>query len=225
MKREFTKFTRIENVREQRKLFVIATEGEKTEKIYFDYLKNTGLLKLNINIIVLNTKGGRSSPKQVLKRLQIYNEENNIDTQKDELWLVIDRDRGSNSLNDIQEIYKNCKKDNIGFAFSNPCFELWLLIHKQDVSCIDVKEKDLILHNKKQSKNGKTYLETKISELFNGYNKKRPNYYRFIPATELAITNAKKLISDVDPVPDSLATFVYRLVEKIINFQKVKLTN
>jgi hypothetical protein len=196
MKKDFVDFTRNENVREQKRVFIIATEGEKTEKIYFDYLKNNGFLKFNVIIRVLNSKNGYSSPKQVLARLKDYIKKNKIDTKKDKLWLVIDRDRGSNRFKDIIEIYKICRKDNIGFAFSNPCFELWFLIHKEDVSCFDKKEKDFIFYNEKKSKNGKSYIESKLSLLFNGYNKKRPNCYRFVPYTKLAVINAKKLIID-----------------------------
>ncbi len=226
MNREFNKFKKLEKIRDQKSLFIIATEGEKTEKIYFNYLKDNGYLKFNVIIKVLNSEAGRSSPSEVYKRLRRYIKENNINLSKDELWLVIDRDKGSNDNEKMEKLYKQCKDENIGFGLSNPCFELWFLLHKEDVSKYNRIETALILENKRETKHGKTHLEKKLSEIFDGYNKSRPNCFRFVPFTKIALKNAKKLTKDSKVINfDNVATYVYQLVEKIIDDNKIKLLN
>ncbi len=49
-------------------------------------------------------------------------------TKKDEFWAVFDRDDHPN----VPEAISRCENAGIGVAFSNPCFELWLILHFQD---------------------------------------------------------------------------------------------
>jgi hypothetical protein len=73
--------------RDQR-LFVIATEGEKTEKQYFSVFESS-----RIKVEVLETGLDRmSAPKHVLSRPHGYVSRYNLDYD-DELWPVSDTDR------------------------------------------------------------------------------------------------------------------------------------
>ena len=51
------------------RLVIIATEGEKTEKSYFE---SRLFMSLRIQIKVLETRSGRSSPNHVLNRLKEF---------------------------------------------------------------------------------------------------------------------------------------------------------
>ncbi len=108
-------------------IFVIAGEGEKTEEMYFNSLKE--FLKEKIKIqCVPGTK--KTSCTQVLDRLKKFLKEEHV-MEPYEVWLVIDKD--DNSDEKLREVYDWSKsKDNYGLALSNPKFEYWLLLHFED---------------------------------------------------------------------------------------------
>ncbi len=111
--------------RRYRKMFVIATEGEKTEPSYFAIFRDD--LVIHVHCV----KGDhKSSPKQVLHRMKQHLERNGI-TKTDEAWLVVDRDTWSEE--DLLQLHEwSQEASNRGFALSNPKFEYWLLLHFED---------------------------------------------------------------------------------------------
>ena len=106
-------------------MFVIATEGEKTEPSYFAIFRDD--LVIHVHCV----KGDhKSSPKQVLHRMKQHLERNGI-TKNDEAWLVVDRDTWSEE--DLLQLHEWSQgASNRGFALSNPKFEYWLLLHFED---------------------------------------------------------------------------------------------
>lgn len=63
------------------------------------------------------------------------------DENIDKICLVIDRDKDSfiSTPNNRQYEYvvKTCKKKGFGLYVTNPCFEFWLLLHFDEVFCLD----------------------------------------------------------------------------------------
>lgn len=57
------------------KLIIIATEGEKTEKQYFE---DDVFTNQRVHVRVLGTKDGFSAPKHVLQRLRKYKKQYDI---------------------------------------------------------------------------------------------------------------------------------------------------
>ena len=110
-----------------------------------------------------------SAPKHVFNKLKKEaRDEFNFDS-KDELWMIIDTDQWNN----LPEIVDACEKlKNMYVAVSNPCFELWLLLHIKDVSEYSTNELNDIFENKKVSKN-RNYIEKKIIDILGTYNKSR----------------------------------------------------
>ena len=47
----------------------------------------------------------------------------------DQFWVVIDKDR-----NDLQTVSKKVKRKGYCLAESNPCFEIWLLLHYKSLT-------------------------------------------------------------------------------------------
>lgn len=112
------------------RIFVIAVEGEKTEAQYFSLFEST-----RIHVEVLPTgPEGRSAPKHVLERLVKFEEQFDLD-KEDEKWLVVDVDRQRGQF--LEEVTQVAQESGYGLAVSNPCFELWLLLHFQDVDLAD----------------------------------------------------------------------------------------
>jgi hypothetical protein len=51
--------------------------------------------------------------------------------ERDEFWLVLDCDHWVNSghIKNLIQVIRECRQKGIRIALSNPCFELWLLLH------------------------------------------------------------------------------------------------
>lgn len=120
------KFQRPLGQRRYRKLFVIATEGVKTEPQYFSIFNN------HHAIIRLHCLRGShaSAPLHVLKRMQDYLKKYGMSVT-DEAWLVIDKDQWTDQqLSQLHAWSESCQQ--YGLAVSNPKFEYWLLLHFED---------------------------------------------------------------------------------------------
>ena len=120
---------RAEYVRDAR-IFVIAVEGEKTEEQYFSLFENK-----RVHVEVLPTgPDGLSAPKYVLERLVKSEEKYDLGAD-DERWLVADVDRQRGQF--LGEVTRAAQESGYSLALSNPCFELWLLLHFQDADFSD----------------------------------------------------------------------------------------
>lgn len=172
-------------------LYVIATEGEVTEKLYFNGL----FRRKNIRMPILFTKKGNSSPEKVLRRLSEYKNEHNA--APNELWLVIDRDYWNKET--LQKIEQECRNKHYNLIISNPCFELWLLLHRDN------------------PKNPLTAseCEKEIKKLIPNYTKSKYKIDELEKNIEKAIQNAKRL-NHANVIDEAPATEVFKLVEKLL---------
>lgn len=111
--------------RRYRKLFIVATEGVKTEPQYFDMLNNRSPV---IHVVCL--KSNPSSPLHVLKRMKDRLKQEPL-KNADEAWLVVDKDQWNDEQ--LAQLHAwSQDADNYGLALSNPKFEYWLLLHFED---------------------------------------------------------------------------------------------
>jgi len=91
------------------RLFVIATEGAKREKEYFESLVD-GNKKVKIKILAPTDEDeGKSAPKWVMDRAITYVDIFGLGND-DQLWLVIDVDKWE--LDQVHEIAKECSSIN-----------------------------------------------------------------------------------------------------------------
>jgi hypothetical protein len=109
--------------RDYKTLFIIAVEGDVTEKRYFEFLSNH-LDSAVAEIKVIPPKS-RSAPQHVLHRLKQYTQKTLPNTYQ--CWMVVDRDQWNADL--LQRVYQQCLENRFGFCISNPAFEFWLLLH------------------------------------------------------------------------------------------------
>jgi len=109
-----------------RKLFLIATEGARTEPIYFDMFNS---LQATIHVKLLPAKKHDTSPPQVLKRAEEFVKEKGL-RKKDEVWLVMDRDQWTDEQ--LHGVCLGCRASAFNLAVSNPQFEYRLLLHFED---------------------------------------------------------------------------------------------
>jgi len=201
------------------KAFIIATEGIKTEIKYFNDLKSSEYFNnTKVHLHVIKRENTNSSPEYILKILENFQKKYRFDSE-DEMWIIIDRDKQSWTPKTIKNIAQKCKQKNIRIGLSNPCFELWLLLHLKDIDDYSQEKKKQIFENKKISsnKNARTQLNYELFSILNSYNSANIDTAKFLSNVELAIERAKKI--DKYPThrwPNYLATRVYRLVEGLI---------
>ena len=119
------RFRRPPGKRRYRKLFLIATEGVKTEPQYFAIFNDRDSV---VHVKCLRSK--HHSPTQVLKRMEDHLRRENL-LASDEAWLVVDKDQWRDE--ELEQLHTwSQSADNYGFALSNPRFEYWLLLHFED---------------------------------------------------------------------------------------------
>ncbi|MCB8786733.1 RloB family protein [Planktothrix agardhii] len=236
------------------KIYVIAAEGDKTEYLYFQELIQQYSLQLNKKNIKLKyldkTNSGDSDPAAVYAQLkQCYDElVKKYDIQEyDELWMIIDTDYYRNRKDKIEELIKLFpEKINFKMGLSNPCFELWLILHFVDTdSQVDADSQFAKGNNPKKCKTNKkrkvkeptqpTIREVIENEGIKGRpklckkvlsdihpDKSKSNYYKeFIKGEYLvaAIERARKL-GECQPTdedfPQRIGTTVYKLLEQFL---------
>lgn len=181
------------------RIFVIACEGAKREKIYFETLvKENQRIKVEV-LAPLKGEPEKSAPQWVLDRAVRYVDEFGL-SKYDMLWFVMDIDRWESEI--LHFIAKECKeKENWHIVLSNPCFEIWLFMHIDDISnstsatCKDLKQE---LHDKIEG----------------GY-----KVEVFVEKIDDAIKRAKATDSDIKSfLPKPMETKLYQLAEAIQEF-------
>lgn len=209
-KRIFSPRERKSAVRDAR-LIIIATEGEQTEKKYFyDLARFYHNPKIHVEILDRFTNA--SSPEKIVELLDKFRQKYYQD-EDDELWLVIDVDQWGEKK--LAGVARGCQQKNYLLAVSNPCFELWLLLH---IKSLDEYSNDILNEFRENKKtNNRSRLETELLDLLGSYNKRKIDTGKFFPTIELAIQRAKSLDRQPDHRwPNDLGSRVYRLVESII---------
>jgi len=186
---------RAEKVRDA-KLFIIAVEGEHTERQYFSLFGNS---RVHVKVLPAG-KDGLSAPTHVLQRLTAFEEGYGLNVD-DERWLVCDFDRWG--LAHVKSVTKIALDRHYQLALSNPCFELWLRLHFADVDMADTNCQA---------------LKSRLQDELGGYNWTNLDLSKFDAANMLiAIARSRALDKDINRRwPDFPGTHVYKLVEKLI---------
>ena len=209
-------FTRKSKFRDAKSI-VIATEGEFTEPVYFEAMALDDRFRHpRVKVRVLPTISGFSSPKHVIKRLNKISREYNL-AEGDELWLVIDKDRIEDRM--LSEVAQQARQSGYHLADSNPCIELWLLLHHRTLNSYTESELEALKENKKERfRSSRRRLESELIKVCGSYNKTNPNSSHYLPHINTAIENAFE--SDSQPETrwlNSLGSRVYKLAQSIID--------
>jgi hypothetical protein len=124
-----------ENKSEQREtnLFYVFYNGQVTERNYFEGLRDSFAHKNKILSQFVHLQYAEGTPRQVVKsamdKVKEQRQESN-DNLTDKVWVVFDKD-------DFKENYSyavsTAIKANFQVAYSNVCFELWILLYFQEI--------------------------------------------------------------------------------------------
>jgi len=190
-------------------LVIIACEDTHAVKQYFARFRTR-----KVQFKVLPTQDGRSAPQEVLARLDRFKAETSIE-DGDLFWVCIDTDHWvqANHIANLREVLQQCRQKGYDVAISNPCFELWLLLHFEEcpnsaaLACSDV----VVL----------------LRRAAGGYQKSKCARLAINPSqVHQAVTRAKSIDLDPDDIlPKFPATRIYRLIEILRNRDAIRLTH
>jgi len=133
-KRRIGNIRRRRSTKEPKVRFTLFCEGRNTEPEYFLAIKKvwTGAL------VSIESRGGVGAPITIAKQaLEFAKSEGlslgskrrrNLFEERDQVWAVFDRDEHER----YEEAVNLCEVNGIGLAISNPCFEVWLILHERD---------------------------------------------------------------------------------------------
>lgn len=200
------------------RLIVIASEGKDTERIYFTALaKEYTNPRVHVHILERSeNEQNNSSPEHVLKQLNDYKSKYELEAD-DELWLVVDKDQWKDKM--LSRVATECALEvSMHMALSNPCFELWLLLHLEDAASLTPEEHILWMENRRKSKNADPYLKVRLRQKMGTYHESYYDAMTLIAHIEDAIKRARALDkTPTDRWPQTLGTRVYLLAESVMN--------
>jgi len=124
-------------VRGPSKLIVVICGGRRTEPSYFSALKQV----FRKPAVKIEISGDGLDPVTLVQSaverkntlLKDARKSKNSFDKNFEIWVVFDRDE----FPQIREARELAAKNSIGVAESNPCFELWGILHFQDYDALD----------------------------------------------------------------------------------------
>lgn len=128
-------FQRRRATRSPRKRFLIVCEGEKSEPNYVEGVRRNLKSDL-IDVLVLGPCGGA---KEVVERAaselkssrKIFKKSGDPFDKFDYVWCVFDVDDHDKD-GKLLEALKQASDNGIEVALSNPCYELWVILHYRD---------------------------------------------------------------------------------------------
>lgn len=186
----------------------------------------------------------QSRPDQLIRKMDAFKTENEQKYnfalhEEDEFWIVTDVDNNTNKEKNSytgvsnkekwEQVLEDCEKKSYNLAISNPFFELWLLLHHDDVQEDDYQFAVTENHAYEPTKHFRERLQKNDAKLIKNGKKVRKKDYNIIKVKQ-AIERAKTLHNqELDACksdeerelsekwPHTLGSTVYRLLDNIIN--------
>lgn len=154
---------------------LVLTNGERAERDYLNGLKSQyGRALSGLNIVFDNKDPGALVTRAAnMRRADFY----------DEAWVVCDVDEF-----EVSKAVANSRAESIEIAWSNPCFEVWLIIH--------LREGCPPLQNARDA-------DGKLGQLLPDWDKRKLNFSDFASTVEIAIERAKRLGNAPDDNPST----------------------
>lgn len=109
-----------------KKTLVVFSEGEKTEPNYLSGYKSDFAVDPRV-ILIKNSK--HTDPKGIINDANKYKQDNSL-SKNDQIWVIFDRESISKYSHQYhKEASQLASAKGIKIAFSNVCFEQWLIYH------------------------------------------------------------------------------------------------
>lgn len=190
--------------------FVVATEDSVAPEQYF---RNLPFPRVRVVVLPTPKDSGHSAPIHVVERLKEAFESaqgRGEINEGDEFWVLLDTDHRTQGthLRETTNALTMAKQSRFEIAVCNPCFELWLLLHHQEVDPL-------------QPSTNCGAIEQRLRDTLGSYRKTDLQKTNFtLSLVPHAIARARALESDPDSPkglwPDSIGARIYRLLERIL---------
>jgi len=185
-------------------LIVIASEDTHAVEAYFHKFRPR-----RTQFRVLPTEDGRSSPGQVLDRLDQYRREYDFG-DSDQFWVCLDSDHWlqSGHIENLRGVVRLCQQKQYGVAICNPCFEFWLLLHFREHSGGELEDCRAVVKALKGAAGG--------------YRKDGVHKLEITPEmVHHARQRAQSLSGDTQEIPTEPAAQVHRILEALIQREAI----
>lgn len=132
MRRDRSSLRRAKPTRAPKRRFIIYCEGEKTEPGYFGALrqlfKNSLLIEIEpVGGVAMTVARDAVARAQREGLAQGSRKPKDSFAENDQIWAIFDRDEHPNFENAVA----HCETRGVKVGRSNPCFELWLILHEE----------------------------------------------------------------------------------------------
>lgn len=224
---------------ETSKIIFLSCEGSVTEEEYFsrvsqlfdDIKTKVQFVSVEEDAVHTHYKSrtleqkqslGKSKPKQLVEKIERFKQEKESIYQfskhpEDEFWIVTDVDKNLSDdfIDDFKWALEFCDEKGYGYAISNPFFEIWLLLHHDDVNDYDqkyavTKEHEYEPTNHFRERLRELRVPLKDTKHITDIHYDKEKIFN-------AIERAKLLHTDKsNRYPEYFATTVYLLIEKMI---------
>lgn len=195
--------------------YIIAYEGDVDEKEYFDSvaIKIQKRFEKLIQVIpVEKSSTNNSDPASVLRDLSHYCSKNAYDLKNSSVtgFIVIDRDRyfTGTHLTSTTTALTEARQKKVKVVVSNPSFDLWGLLHFEDLSLLSPNDSQALLENKKTS--GNTFAKRRLRAC-----KGQLRFSDLPDRIETALENAAKLDFDKQNPTANIGTNMPDLINEL----------
>jgi RloB-like protein len=127
-RRQAESLRRVAGKRPELRTIVVFTEGKNSEPDYINGLKK--LLHVTDGVALNLELHPEYGVPYTLVELAV---ERKKDSEIDECWCLFDVEWPDNHPN-LKDAVSLAQKNSVRLAISNPCFEIWLIFHYQDVN-------------------------------------------------------------------------------------------
>ncbi|SEH28565.1 RloB-like protein [Magnetospirillum fulvum] len=188
-------------IRDPKHRFFIFCEGENTEYAYFSALKRDfpgALIELKI---IAPAGAAYTCAEKATSAVHKRGYARDSFEKNDQIWAVFDRDETDR----YQDAVSLCQRSNVGIGRSNPCFEIFLILHIENFNK-DCTTRDV-----------ERYLQ-KIHPAYNADRKKIPDCQALVKEIEIAERRAEDQLAERDREGNSFgapSTTVFLLTRAI----------
>jgi hypothetical protein len=179
--------------RTARRMVLIIIGADRTETAYLKGLRD----HFRLAAVTMKIVEKPGAPDQLVA----YARDNFALAEFDEVWCVTDVDQYEREGGKVTAALTVAAKSGINVAVSNPCFELWLLLHREDCAahCADC---DAVL--------------LRLRKRLPAYDKTRLRFRDFADGLEQAIARARKLDPSGTDHTRNPSTGVWRLIGAVL---------
>ena len=203
--------------RRSKPVILIVTEGEKSEPKYFAHFR-TRQNNIEVRVVPNSRNGSKTDYASLIRKaIKICKDDGLSPSIGDSVWIIADADvnyQAADAVNKknaaLSEARKKAGNESFKLILSNPCFELWYLLHLRYTTA----------HFSDYDAVRKALEQAGVTD----YEKHNDLYERLVSYTSEAIDRSKRLekfhTGNGFPLPLGIDanpyTEVYKLVERLI---------